>query len=113
MGGQPAPLVNILPAEEQEVFLQDRLDLVFTKTFADGAAMLVVDDAARLVEHFPAPLPRQISEVGVLQIEGPQQRVEAAQFEEFPAVEGARAAAATEARKATIDGRIDAVSHAE
>ena len=67
--------------------------------------MLVIHDAARLVEHFPAALPGQVAEVGVFQIEGREQLVEAAQLEKLAAIERAGSAAAVEARIEIVDGR--------
>ena len=82
---------------------------VFAETLADGAAVFVIHHAARLVEHLPAALPGQVAEVGVFQVKGRQQLVEAAELEELAPVEGARAAAAVEARKEAVDapGRCD------
>ncbi len=73
------------------------LDVIVAECLADGAAVLVVDHAARLVEHFPAALPGHIAEVGVFQVEGREQLVEAAELEELAPVEGARTAAAVKA----------------
>ena len=98
--------MHVFPCEEQEILLEDGLDLVFAKTLADGAAVLVIDNAARLVKDFPSALPRQVSEVGVFQVEGPEQGIETAQLEEFPAVERARAASAVEARVQFSYGRV-------
>ena len=64
---------------------------------ADGAAMLVIHDALRLVEHLPAALPGHVAEVGVFQIERREQRIEAAELQKFAPVEGAGSAAAVEA----------------
>ena len=75
--------------------------------------MLVEDHAARLVEHLPAALPRHVAEVGVFQIEGLQQMVEAAEFEKLRAVEGAAAAAAVEAGEEVVDRVVDAVADAQ
>ncbi len=66
-----------------------RLDVLRRELLPDGAAMLVKHDAARLVEHLPAALPGHVAEVGIFQVEGRQQGIEAAQFEELVAVEGA------------------------
>ncbi len=78
MREQARPVVNILPGEEQEVFLQHALDIGVRKTFADGAAMFVIDDARGLVHIFPAALPGQVAEVGILHIKGREDFVEAA-----------------------------------
>src|SRR6185437_1056064 len=61
-------LMDIFPAEQQAVFLEYRLNLFFRKMLADGTAMLVIDDAARLIEHFPATLPRHKTEIGIFEI---------------------------------------------
>ena len=111
--GQAPPFVNVLPAEQQKILFQNGLDLRVAEALADGAAMLVVDHAARLVEHLPAALPGHVAEVGVFQVEGREQLVEAAEFEELVAVEGAGAAAAVEAREEIGDGGVDAMAHAQ
>ncbi len=110
---QPPYLVNVLPAEENVVFLQYGLDLILREFLADGAAMLVEYHAAWLVVDLPAPLPRHETEVRVLQVEGFQQTVEAAEFEEFGAVESAAAAAAVEAGVEIVDCAIDAVANSQ
>src|SRR5579883_2816187 len=78
MRKQTPRLVDIFPREQQIILLQDRLNPVFAKVLADGAAVLVVDDAARLVEHLPAAFPGLVSQVGVFQVKGRQQGVETA-----------------------------------
>ena len=80
---------------------------------ADGAAMLVIHDAARLVENLPAALPGDVAEVGVFEIEGREQRVEAAELEKLAPVEGAGAAAAVEARDRDRRSPVVAVAHAQ
>ena len=110
---QPPHFVNVLPAEQNVVLLQYGLDLILRKFLADGAAMLVEHHAARLVVHLPAPLPRHETQVRVLQVEGFQQTVEAAEFEELGAVEGAAAAAAVEAGVEIVDCAVDAVAYAQ
>ncbi len=111
MRRQLAPLVNVLPREQQEVGLEHGLDPLLAKPLADGAAVFVVNHAARLVENLPTALPGHVSQVGVFQVEGRQQPVEAAQTQKFSAVEGAGAAAAVEARKEAVHGIVDAVAH--
>ena len=86
--------MDILPGPEQVILLEHSLDLVFAKPLADGAAMFVVDHAARLIQHLPASLPGHVSQVGILQVEGRQQFVEAAELQELAAIEGAGTAAA-------------------
>src|SRR5262249_29895007 len=100
---QARPFVDVLPREQDEILAQDGLDLGFAEVLADGAAVLVVDDAARLIEHLPAALPGQESEVGVFQVKRMQQWIEAAKFQELFAIEGARAAATVEARERIDD----------
>ena len=63
--GEAPPLVDVLPAEQQVVLLQHGFNPVAAKALADGAAVLVIHHAARLVEHLPAALPCHIAEVGV------------------------------------------------
>ena len=110
---QPRPLVNILPAEQHVVFLQDRLDLFLRELLADRAAMLVEHHAARLVQHLPPALPRHVAQVGVFQVEGLQQLVESAELEKLATVEGATSAAAVEAGKEVVDCVVDAMAHAQ
>ncbi len=73
---------------------------------ADGAAMLVIDDAGRLVHDLPSAFPCKIAEVCVLQIKRREKRIETAELQEFAAVEGAGAAAAISARVEIADGRV-------
>ena len=105
--------MNVLPAEQHVVLLEDGLDLLLRELLADGAPVLVEYHAARLVEHLPAALPRHVAEVGVFQVEGLQQRVESAEFEKLGAVEGAASAAAVEAGKEVVDRVVDAVADAQ
>src|SRR5205809_1010083 len=67
---EPLPLVNVLPAEQYEVLLEDGLNVLVSELLADGAAVLVIDDAARLVVDFPTTFPREITEVCVFEIKG-------------------------------------------
>ncbi len=113
MRREAPPLVNVFPAKQQVVFLEDFLDILLAEALADSAAMLVVNHATRLVEHLPAALPGHVAQVAVFQVEGRQQWVEAAQFEEFLAVERARSAAAIEAREEIGHAGVDAVTHAQ
>ena len=46
----------IFSAEGDEVFLEDSLDKL-AERLADGSAVFMVDDAARLIEHLPTALP--------------------------------------------------------
>ena len=64
---------------------------------ADGAAMLVMNYAGGMIEHLPAALPGEKSEVRVFEIERSEERIETAEFEEFSAIKRARSAAAIEA----------------
>src|SRR5262249_34089227 len=107
---QARPLVNVLPAEEKEVLAQDTLDEIRRELLPDGAAMLVVDDAARLIEHFPAALPGHVAEVGVFEVEGFEQAIEATQFEKLDAIEGAASAAAVEAGEEVGDRIVQAMA---
>src|SRR5690349_8455867 len=107
MAGKPRPLVDILPAEQDEVFLEDRLHELGRELLSDGAAMLVIHDAARLIQHLPPALPGHVAEVGVFEIEGLEDAVEAAQLEKLRAIEGAATATAVEAGEEIVDCRVD------
>ncbi len=111
--GEAAPFVNIFPAEQQIVFFEYVLNIRLGETLADGAAMFVVHHAARLVEHLPSALPRHVAEIGIFQIEGFQQRIEAAQLEKLVAVERARSAASVETGEEIGYAGVDAVAHAQ
>ncbi len=106
MRGKPSPLMNVLPGEEQEVFLEHRLNIGVREPPSDGATMFVIDDAGRLVHHLPSAFPREITQVGIFHVERRQQRIESAELEKFAAVEGGRAAAAVGARVKIADGRV-------
>src|ERR1019366_5028175 len=110
---QPRPLVNVLPAEQHVVLLEHGLYPFLAEHFAYRAPVLVVDRAARLVQHLPAALPGKIAEVRIFQIERMEQRIEAAQLEKLPAVEGAGPAAAIETGEEIVDGGVDAMPHAQ
>jgi hypothetical protein len=73
----------------------------------------VEDAAGGLIEHLPSAFPGHHAEVGIFEIEGLEEFVEAAECEELAAVEGAGAAAAVEAGEEAIDALIDAVADAE
>src|SRR5581483_6137136 len=64
------PSMNIFPAEQDVVLFQNGLNLSLAESFANRAAMLVVDDAARLVQHLPSPLPGEIAQIGIFQVKG-------------------------------------------
>ena len=70
---------------------------------AYSAAMLVVHDAGRLIEHLPPALPGEKSQVRVFQIKRREQRIEPPELEELPAIESARSAAAVEAGEEAVD----------
>ncbi len=107
MRPEAPPFVNIFPAEENEIFLEDAIDLSLREVLADGAAVFVIDDAARLVQDFPAALPGLVAEVGVFEIEGPEQLVESAELQKLAAIECAGSASAVKAReRAVIAGSI-------
>src|SRR5205085_1120803 len=65
---QAAPSVDVLPAEEQKIFLQNRLNVIRAEALADSAPMLVIYHAGGLIEHFPAALPGEESKVRVFEI---------------------------------------------
>src|SRR5581483_9325755 len=71
------------------------------------------DDTLRLVQHLPAALPGEIAEVGILQVKGSEEMIEAAQLEEFTAVECARSTTAIEAGKEILNAVIEAVADAQ
>src|SRR5579871_4007184 len=75
--------------------------------------MFVIHHAARLIEYLPTALPGAVAQIGVFEVKRPQQLVEAAQLEEFAAVEGAGSAAAVKARIRFRDRGVDAVTHAQ
>src|ERR1700727_1817931 len=81
------------------------------EAFPNGSAVLVINHATRLIEHFPAPLPGQISDVGVFHIERRQQFVESAQFQKFSPVERTGSSAAIGAWIGNLDGRIVAMAN--
>src|SRR5262249_10513555 len=110
---QAPPLVNILPAEEQEIFFEHGLDLLFGEMLADCAAVLMPDHAAWLIEHLPSALPRYDTGVGVFRVKRYQKRVDAPNPQEFARVEAARPAAAVETRIQIGDCRVGAMAHAK
>ena len=113
MAAYPPPLVDVLPGEQQRVSLDHALNEIRAEVLADGAAVFVVDHAARLVEHFPAALPRHIAQVGIFEVKGRIQFVETAERKEFAPVERARSTAAVEAGKQPGDRRVGAMTHAQ
>src|SRR5262245_30698848 len=92
MGKKPPGVVDVLPAEEEKILLENARDVVGREGAANCSAMLVEHDAAGLVENLPAALPGHVAEIGVFEIERPQEMVEAAQLEEFRPVKGAGSA---------------------
>src|SRR6185503_9548313 len=113
MRNQPTPIVNILPGEQYEVFLEHRLNVGFRKVLADGAAMFVIDHAGRLVQNFPAAFPGEITKIGVFQVKRFEQLVKAAQLQEFLTVEGAGPTAAVETGIQARDVRFRTVPHVQ
>ena len=95
---QAGPFVNVLPAEENEILCKNQVDLRLRELLSNRPSVFVIHDAPRLIQHFPAALPRKITEIGVFQVEGPQELVEAAELEELAAIESAGSAAAIETR---------------
>ncbi len=87
------------------------LNVARAELLPDGPAMLMKDHARRLIEYFPSALPREKTEVGVFQIKGREQLIEAAQFEELRAIVSGRATACIEAREQPIDRGIVAMAH--
>src|ERR1700719_2323624 len=64
---------------------------------ANGAAVFVIYDTARLVKNFPTALPSLVAEIGVFEIEGPEQLIEATQLQKLAAIECAGSAAPVKA----------------
>src|SRR3954465_8928242 len=110
---QPAPLMNVLPHEQREVLFQNSLNEHERELLSNRSAMLVKDDALRLIQHLPAAFPREHSEVCIFQVEGTKQVIESAQLEELPAVERAGTAARIEARVSVGNRIIDPMPHAQ
>ena len=113
MGGEAGPGVDVFPAEDEEVFLEDGIDEILGEFLADGAAVFMVDDAGGLIVNLPAALPCQVADVGVFEVEGGEEVVEAAEGEEFVAMEGAGTAAAVEAGEESVDVFVFAMADAE
>ena len=105
--------MDVLPAKENEIPFEHQLDLCASEVLADGAAVLVIDDAARMVHHLPPLFPSHVSEVCVFQIEGSEQLVKTTELEKFSTVEGARSAAAIEARVRLRYRLVDTVPDAK
>ena len=68
MRPKPWPFVNVFPAEQNKVPLQDQIDLFTREPLSDGSAMLMIDHAPGLVQDLPAALPGEKAEIGVLEI---------------------------------------------
>src|SRR5579864_124876 len=105
--------MDVLPGEQEEVFLEHRLDVSVRKALADGAAVFVIHHAGRLVENFPASFPGEIAQVRVFQIKRFEQLVKPAQLQKLLAVERAGAAAAVETGIELTDFGLDAMPYAE
>jgi len=67
MLGQPAPVVDVLPDEEEGISLRDRLHPLPPKEPSGGGRLLMIDYARRLIKHPPAPLPGAVAEIHILQ----------------------------------------------
>src|ERR1700733_5635860 len=76
---QAPPLMDVFPREQKKVFLEDALNVGVAEYFADGAAMLMIDDARGLIHRFPAAFPGQVAEVGVFEIERREEFIESAE----------------------------------
>src|SRR3954470_25068904 len=92
-----APVVYVLPTKENEVFLQNRRDVLVRKLLSYRSAVLVIYDASRLVETAPAPLPRHVTEIRILEVERMQKRINPAKLKKLPPIEVGRPAARIEA----------------
>src|SRR5450759_5852435 len=86
MSGETCRFMDVLPTEEKEVLSDDAIDVSAGEPLANGAAMLMPNLAGGLVENLPAALPGQIAEIGVFEIEGPEEMIESAEFQELAAV---------------------------
>src|SRR5271170_1141246 len=106
MWSQPAPLVNVLPGEQQEVFLEHALYVVVAELLADGAAMLMPHLACGLIQDLPTALPGQEPEVRIFEVERRKQFIKAAEFEKLAPVEGAGPAAAVRTGKQPRDAVV-------
>src|SRR5260370_41113835 len=113
MRNQPVPGVNVLPAKQDEILLEDGLNLLLCKSFSDRSAVLVIDLAVRLVEHFPAALPGHVAQIRIFEVKRSEQRIEAAQLPKFVAIERAGSAAAVKTGIKICNSRVDAVPNAE
>ena len=82
------PIVDILPAKQNEVLLENGCDVSLRKLLPDRAAVLVIHNAARLVQHLPAALPSQEAEIGVFEIKRMEQGIKAAKLQELLTIEG-------------------------
>ena len=94
-------------------FSAEPTECIPAETFPDGAAMLVMHDARRLIENLPAALPRQESKIRVFEIKRREQLIEAAESKEFAAIESAGAAAAIKAGKEAVDRGVLTMADAQ
>src|SRR5260370_28574675 len=94
MRNQPVPGVNVLPAKQDEILLKDGLNLLLCKSFSARSAVLVIDLAVRLVDHFPAALPGHIAHIRIFEAERTEHRIEAAPLPKFVAIERSASPAA-------------------
>src|SRR6476661_4692294 len=91
--------VDVFPAEKQEILVQNRLNIFRRELLSDRASVLVINNAARFIQHLPSAFPCHEPEVRVFQVERREQRIESAELEEFTPVESARSTPSVEARK--------------
>src|SRR4051812_13165838 len=110
---QPAPLMNVLPDKQREVLLQNALDEGTRKRLSNGPAMLVENDATRLIQHLPAAFPGHHPDIGVFEIKRPEKVIESANLEKLAAVKRAGATTCVETRIGIRDRLVNAVPHTQ
>ena len=102
--------MNVFPAIKNYVLINNGVDELFRKFLANGAAMFVIHNACRLIQHLPAALPGGEAQVCIFVVEGPEDLVESAQLQKLPAVKGAGAAAGVRAGERNSNRRINMVT---
>ena len=96
--GHELPVPHVLPEKEELVAPDDGFELGPLEAPVRGGPVLVVDHRLGREEHLPSDAPGAVAQVGVLDVDGGVERIEAAELEELPAVEGRGAAARPERR---------------
>src|SRR5579864_8981632 len=111
MAQQPLPFVDIFPREQNVILAQHGIDVSRTELPADGAPVLVPDDACGLIEHLPAALPGEKTEVCIFKVKGRENLVESAELEKLAAIECAGSASAVETGEQAIHTGIIAMGN--